>query len=165
MICHLFLPLWCQAADSLSGAGLLRLFPFSRARTEGGTFIDNHMRWSEQGLLWGIDNGDHGHYSASWAQCLRTRLDSSLSLVLGRSSLYRISIMGVLSRWYHLFNQNLLAGVTADKFSFHAKYPFRVIGVIKACEAGCRIVVQHVGSVEAKIKKYRVQRINTSTRS
>jgi len=25
---------------------------------------------------------------------------------LGRSSLYRISIIGVLSRYYHLFNQN-----------------------------------------------------------
>jgi len=67
MIHCLSLPLWHQAADSSSGVGLLRLFPSLRAHTEGGTFIDNHMRWSEQGLLWGIDSGDHGHYSASWA--------------------------------------------------------------------------------------------------
>jgi len=82
VICHLSLPLWRQAADSLSGAGLLRPFPSSRARTEGGTFIDNHMRWSEQGLLWKIDSGDYGHYSASQARCSRTRPDSSLSLIL-----------------------------------------------------------------------------------
>ena len=59
MIRHLSLPLWHQAADSSSGVGLLRLFPSSRVHTEGRTFIDNHMRWSEQGLLWGIDSGDH----------------------------------------------------------------------------------------------------------
>ena len=78
----LSLPLWYQAADSSLGVGLLRLFPSSRAHTEGGTFIDNHMRWSKQGLLWGIDSGDYGHYSASQALCLRTQLDSSLSWVL-----------------------------------------------------------------------------------
>jgi len=82
MICRLSLPLWRQAADSSSGAGLLRPFFSSRACTERGTFIDNHIRWSEQGLLWGIDSGDHGHYSTSWARCLRTWPDSSLSLVL-----------------------------------------------------------------------------------
>jgi len=60
MIHCLSLPLWHQAADSSLGVGLLRPFPPSRARTEGGTFIDNHMRWSKQGLLWGIDSGDHG---------------------------------------------------------------------------------------------------------
>jgi len=83
VICHLFLPLWRQAADSSSGAGLLMLFPSLRACTEGGTFIDNHMRWSKQGLLWGIDSGDHGHYSTSRVWCSRTQPDSSLSLVLG----------------------------------------------------------------------------------
>ena len=67
VIHYLFLPLWHQAADSSLGIGLLRPFPSSRARIEGGTFINNHMRWSEQGLLWGIDSGDHGHYSASRA--------------------------------------------------------------------------------------------------
>ena len=82
MIRRLSLLLWCQAADSSSGVGLLRPFPSSRACTEGGTFIDNHMRWSEQGLLLGIDSGDHGHYFASRAQCSRTWPDSSLSLVL-----------------------------------------------------------------------------------
>ena len=75
--------LWCQAADSSSGVGLLRPFPSSRACTERRTFIDSHMRWSEQGLLWGIDSGDHSHYSTSWAQCLRAWLNSSLSRVLG----------------------------------------------------------------------------------
>ena len=83
MICHLSLPLWHQAADSSSGVGLLRPFSSLRACTERGTFIDNHMRWSEQVLLWGIDSGDYGHYSASRARCSRTRPDSSLSLVLG----------------------------------------------------------------------------------
>ena len=83
VIHRLSLPLWRQAADSSSGVGLLRPFPSSRARTEGGTFIDNHMRWSKQGLLWGIDSGDHSYYSAFWAQCSRTQPDSSLSLVLG----------------------------------------------------------------------------------
>ena len=78
----LSLSLWCQAADSSLGVGLLRPFPFLRACTEEGTFINNYMKWSKQRLLWGIDSGDHGHYSASWAQCLRTQLDSSLSLVL-----------------------------------------------------------------------------------
>jgi len=57
---------------SSSGVSLLRLFPFLRACTERGTFIDNHMRWSEQGLLWGIDSGDYGHYFTSWALCSRT---------------------------------------------------------------------------------------------
>ena len=33
------------------------------------------MRWSEQRLLWGIDSGDHGHYSASWALCVTNQLD------------------------------------------------------------------------------------------
>jgi len=28
-------------------------------------------------LLWGIDSGDHNHYSTSWTLCLRTRLDCS----------------------------------------------------------------------------------------
>ena len=83
MIYRLSLSLWCQAADSSLGVGLLRPFPSLRAHTEGGTFIDNHMRWSKQGLLWGIDSGDHGHYSASQVQCSRTRLDSSLSWVPG----------------------------------------------------------------------------------
>jgi len=82
MIRHLSLPLWYQTADSSLGVGLLRPFPSLRARTEGETFIDNHMRWSEQGLLWGIDSGDHSHYSASWVRCSRTRLDSSLSPLL-----------------------------------------------------------------------------------
>ena len=81
VIRHLFLPSWHQAVDSSLGVGLLRPFPSSRARTEGRTFIDNHIRWSEQGLLWGIDSGDHGHYSASRAWCLRTRPDSSLSVM------------------------------------------------------------------------------------
>jgi len=67
VIHHLSLPLWHQATDSSLGVGLLRPFPFLRARTEGGTFIDNHMRWSEQGLLWGIDSSNYGHYSASQA--------------------------------------------------------------------------------------------------
>jgi len=83
VIRRLSLPLWHQAADSSLGVGLLKPFLSLRAHTEGGTFIDNHMRWSEQGLLWGIDIDDYGHYSASQAQCSRTRLDSSLSLVLG----------------------------------------------------------------------------------
>jgi len=78
----LSLPLWHQAADSSSGVGLLKPFLFSRARTEEGTFIDNHMRWSKQGLLWGIDSGDYGHYSTSQAWCSRIWPDSSLSLVL-----------------------------------------------------------------------------------
>ena len=50
--------------------------------TEGRTFIDNHMRWSEQGLLWGIDSGDYSHYSTFLVLCSRTQLDSSLSWVL-----------------------------------------------------------------------------------
>ena len=83
VICCLSLPLWHQAADSSLGVGLLRPFPSSRVCTEEETFIDNHMRWSEQGLLWGIDSGDHGYYSASQARCSRTWPDSSLSLVLG----------------------------------------------------------------------------------
>ena len=82
VIYHLSLPLWRQAIDSSLGVSLLRPLLFSRARIEGGTFIDNHMRWSEQGLLWGIDSGDHGYYSISWVWCLRTWLDSSLSQVL-----------------------------------------------------------------------------------
>ena len=107
MTCHLSLPLWHQAADSSLGVGLLRPFPSLRACTEGETFIDNYMRWSRQGLLWGIDSSDHGHYSASQALCLRTWPDSSFSLrSSGCSSLYRISIMGVLYRYYHLFSQN-----------------------------------------------------------
>jgi len=83
VIHRLSLPLWHQAADSLSGVGLLKPFLSSRVCTEGRTFIDNHMRWSEQGLLWGIDSGNYSHYSASRVWCSRTRLDSSLSLVLG----------------------------------------------------------------------------------
>ena len=51
MICRLSLPLWCQTTDSSSGVGLLKPFLSSRACTEGGTFIDNHMKWSEQVLL------------------------------------------------------------------------------------------------------------------
>jgi len=72
VICCLSLPLWCQTADSSSGVGLLRPFSSLRAHTEGRTFIDNHMRWSKQVLLWRIDSGDHGHYSASQVQCSRT---------------------------------------------------------------------------------------------
>jgi len=70
VICCLSLPLWHQATNSLLGVGLLKPFPSSRACTEGGTFIDNHMRWSEKELLWEIDSGNHGHYSASQVQCL-----------------------------------------------------------------------------------------------
>jgi len=81
-VVYLYL-LWCQIADSSLGVSLLRPFPSLRACTEGRTFIDDHMRWSEQGLLWGIDSGDHGHYSASQAQYSRTQPDSSLSQVLG----------------------------------------------------------------------------------
>jgi len=83
VIRRLSLPLWCQAADSSLGVGLLRPFPSLRAHTEGRTFINNHMRWSKQGLLWGIDSGDYSHYSASRARCSRTQLDSSLFWVLG----------------------------------------------------------------------------------
>ena len=72
-----------QAADSSLGVGLLRLFPSLRAHIGGGTFIDNHMRWCEQGLLWGIDSSGYGHYSTSWAWYSRTQLDSSLSWALG----------------------------------------------------------------------------------
>jgi len=82
VIRRLSLPLWCKAVVSSLEVGLLRLFPSSRACTEGRTFIDNHMRWSEQVLLWEIDSGDYGHYSTSWAQCSRTQLDSSLSWAL-----------------------------------------------------------------------------------
>jgi len=78
VIHHLSLPLWCQAADSLLGVGFLRPFSFLRACIERETFIDNHMRWSEQELLWGIDSGDYSHYFAFQVLCLRTRLDSSL---------------------------------------------------------------------------------------
>jgi len=75
VIYRLSLPLWRQAADSSSGVGLLKLFLSSRAHTEGGTFIDDHMRWSEQGLLWEIDSGDYSHYSTSRVRCSRTWLD------------------------------------------------------------------------------------------
>ena len=106
VIHRLSLPLWRQAADSSSGVGLLKLFLSLRAHTEGRTFMDNHMRWSEQGLLWGIDSGDYSHYSASWARCLRIQPDSSFSLVLRALIFVRISIMEVLSRYYHWFSQN-----------------------------------------------------------
>ena len=54
-----------------------------REHVQRGELLLITMRWSKQGLLWGIDSGDHGHYSASQAQCSRTWPDSSLSLVLG----------------------------------------------------------------------------------
>ena len=82
MIRCLSLPLWCQAVDSSLGVGLWRPFPSSRACTEGETFIDNHMRWSEQGLLWGIDSGD---YCQDW---LLEGDSLGLSLTVGDANLY-----------------------------------------------------------------------------